>query len=372
MKLFDLGLSNNLFREETAELNKQRCLRRFARSECQFCASVCPVRAIRIDGYPIADRASCVGCGVCVTKCPTGALNVLTASASDVATEVATSRVHRFVCSIASRGEMGVRVPCIGFVDVAMLLLAARKWGSVAVDARKCRDCPLACVLGDVKLKVARANALLEALGRRASIELLTDTTALDSEALRPDCTRRELFSYVKAEAAKSLINMLNNEVAPFVSALQPEGPYISHRAFARQIVLLGADAQTVLRSVEISDHPSIDGVCTFCGICAKACPEAAIAIVDERVTAALALILPRCSACGLCVDICPTKAMAMAGKTTLADVLKGRNRVVGKTSKSRCSECGQEILGDGDLCSRCRKGNDLLASISALTGKAR
>jgi len=54
---------------------------------------------------------------------------------------------------------------------------------------------------------------------------------------------------------------------------------------------------------IEIND-------CIFCGLCAKACPTAAIAV--DRSAKSWDIARSKCVACGACVDVCPKKCLTM------------------------------------------------------------
>lgn len=47
---------------------------KFEKSNCQGCAEVCPVGAIKRKNKVIIDYKKCIGCGACVSACPNNAL----------------------------------------------------------------------------------------------------------------------------------------------------------------------------------------------------------------------------------------------------------------------------------------------------------
>ncbi|MFW9875205.1 MAG: 4Fe-4S binding protein, partial [Candidatus Thorarchaeota archaeon] len=53
--------------------------------------------------------------------------------------------------------------------------------------------------------------------------------------------------------------------------------------------------------------------VCTGCGLCEKACPFGAIAIVDK-----IAIIGDECTLCGACIDKCNVGAITIQRKTRM------------------------------------------------------
>jgi ferredoxin len=44
---------------------------------CGICASVCPNRALLVEGAVLIDVERCTGCGECVMRCPTQALQLV-------------------------------------------------------------------------------------------------------------------------------------------------------------------------------------------------------------------------------------------------------------------------------------------------------
>ena len=58
--------------------------------------------------------------------------------------------------------------------------------------------------------------------------------------------------------------------------------------------------------------HVAVDiASCVFCGLCARRCPAAAIAVSKEARTFVLEHL--RCVACGVCVEVCNKESLAMA-----------------------------------------------------------
>jgi len=57
---------------------RARCIRTTEGVECHACEKHCPVRAVKlIGGFPVVDRAACVGCGACEHYCPARPLTAI-------------------------------------------------------------------------------------------------------------------------------------------------------------------------------------------------------------------------------------------------------------------------------------------------------
>jgi len=58
--------------------DRASCIRTTEGTQCHACVKHCPVRAIKlIGGFPVVDRAACVGCGACEHYCPARPLTAI-------------------------------------------------------------------------------------------------------------------------------------------------------------------------------------------------------------------------------------------------------------------------------------------------------
>jgi pyruvate formate lyase activating enzyme len=65
--------------------------------------------------------------------------------------------------------------------------------------------------------------------------------------------------------------------------------------------------------------NPHTIGVCNDCGECIPACPRAALAMIDGRVT----IDRDACDHCDACLDACPISANPMVREYSVADILE-------------------------------------------------
>ena len=55
-------------RKAIAVVDSEKC------TGCGICEDVCPVRAIKVEGYAIVNADICIGCAVCIAQCPQNAI----------------------------------------------------------------------------------------------------------------------------------------------------------------------------------------------------------------------------------------------------------------------------------------------------------
>jgi len=74
----DLRDSKRLCHVGYAIWERARCIRTTEGTECHACEKHCPTRAVKlIGGFPVIDRAACVGCGACEHYCPARPLTAI-------------------------------------------------------------------------------------------------------------------------------------------------------------------------------------------------------------------------------------------------------------------------------------------------------
>ena len=54
-----------------ADIDTNRCI------GCSLCVSICPAGAITVDETALVDRGTCTGCGACIEECPQGAISLV-------------------------------------------------------------------------------------------------------------------------------------------------------------------------------------------------------------------------------------------------------------------------------------------------------
>ena len=84
---------------------------------------------------------------------------------------------------------------------------------------------------------------------------------------------------------------------------------------------------------------------CTGCTLCVRACPYAAIEIVNKK-----AVVLDNCSLCGACVKICPVKALEIVvEKKTPVDISSYKGVwIIAEQKRGQIQRVTYELLGIG------------------------
>ena len=68
----------NLEMAGNIRLETEKCLNRLYRGiECRTCVEQCPAKALSLEGGKLEmNTDTCVGCGQCLTHCPTGVFHM--------------------------------------------------------------------------------------------------------------------------------------------------------------------------------------------------------------------------------------------------------------------------------------------------------
>ncbi len=115
---------------------------------------------------------------------------------------------------------------------------------------------------------------------------------------------------------------------------------------------------------------------CTACGVCVRACPEEALALVDVSETGADGLTVTRtvlrqqpaaCGGAGDCLELCPEDALSAPQGWSLGALLADDAVDLDAILKARCRRCGATFPDRGDeLCDVCasREANPFGAAL--------
>ncbi len=341
-----------------------RCTRaRHRRSTCAGCGDACSFGAIRLPDAEQAaparvDPEKCNGCGLCIPACPTQAI---TSDRRPLPQPGGKQQSVACGSAAALGADAEAWVPCLGALDPAFWLEGVGR--SLTVYRGLCASCPIPGgeAAFERNLAAARAVAALENADIRIRVQdVKADAPRKPAEPGGARLSRRDFFRLAGREARQDVLaavlpessgqawrgGRLRREPSPRRQAIAEHLPAESSGPFARDLPLW-----------QLTLDPTR---CTACGLCAEACPEAALrwsagSTEGDGETGDAALVFDPvfCDGCRLCVDVCPERASVLVRavppwRRGPQALLKGR--------RGNCARCGATFLSDhGEAtCRRC------------------
>ncbi|MBI4199230.1 MAG: 4Fe-4S binding protein [Chloroflexi bacterium] len=331
-----------------ASVDSRLCLRG---AGCDLCLRVCSGQALQSTKESIlVNKARCDACGLCVSACPTGAVQLPGGAPEQFETQVSAlleagpvalpQRGIMFLCrqrngsrreagpesTAASASWLPVEVPCAGMVPASWVLLCLARGTPVGV-----MGCDVPCPKGQQDTIAGRLDycrQLLEALGAS------------------PDWVQS-----VKPEGSP-------DTPASVLPQSKPNAPVSLPRPGAASAAVLALATATGAPSTLSLAHPqspfgTVDvrvERCTQCGLCAASCPTGALALEEGQGTVSLTFDASLCIACGLCAGRCPEagdQALQFRKATDLGRLRQGRITLI-RDEFLRCSACGAPIAPKG------------------------
>ena len=325
--------------ETVPTINEAQCV---ASDGCNLCARSCPHDALETTGGAIeVDPAKCRTCGVCVAVCPQRAVELPGIGAPESEAHVQESLRHLpdgkasllFHCArnktTPSRDWLSVPVPCLGLVNVSMILSALAS-GAGEVALLGCGDYCQSGQSEGSQSRVEYCNQLLaETSGtdpqERVRMIGPDDLPATPTETdTSPLPTGQGIRGYGSGAARGAIL----------ATNLNGRTPYVTHPASPMGVVDIKQTA------------------CTACEACTMACPTGALrsSRPDDRV--AITFDHADCVACGQCVDVCPeidNGAIALEIATDI-DALRSGRRTLMENTETLCEQCGKPVAPRGML----------------------
>ena len=337
------------------------CLNTIQRkSPCRSCTDACPA-GVSVHAAQIS-WAGCTNCNLCVTACPTQAINQSSTSFQDVRRRILeTEEAVSFGCPQAPESP-----------DVPLACLAALPWdlaaaaslsGGLVLMAQPCSECPEAEL-------VLRVKALVSSLKRFLGKERFGELVSMHRRTEAASGANKRLAFQSLADTARGGAERLAGE---------PEKPTMScYRALLLEVLEAheqAGDAQQVTWEA-LEEH----GSCRACNVCALMCPHNAIDVrvpehpydksqlTDEELEAAgidpgsqmLVHQASKCTQCGLCYLSCMEEAIdgwdQLASSTVPA--CKGMPIEV-----AICEKCKRPFKPEGDetFCTACSRFKKVL-----------
>ncbi len=326
-------------------VRRDRCR---ASKGCRQCVDGCPHNALRIaDGQVRLRKQDCTSCGICLSACPTEAINFPTAMPAETHQQVTSlldesmdgpdERGILFVCpntmrNLAARefdlspGWLPVEVPCLGMLTVQWLL-APLRLGAGAVGLVPCIDNCRSGQIDQIRQRVSYCQALLrEAWDMPEAVQLAPTTET-------------GLWAFLADELT-------------FAGYAFEDEPECAFRYDARVDVVVdvaAADGADLDWSIAHPASPfasvrATDG-CTLCGSCAAACPADALQLFENgSAETVLTFDSRRCVTCEQCLPACPESGVLHVDRTTDLALLADGRATLHRDAVNLCERCGQPI----------------------------
>jgi ferredoxin len=371
--LLNLALNEGCAITATTDLCKNV---RFRQGDCRECVNICPESAISLElGPDINDN--CTGCGLCVSACPTEALQhqvdmeqyLLDAMESlsgdgQAAGEKTSFFIH---CREAEKADRNSHpVPCLGNVSENIMLGGALSGVNKIVMSRgACSQCRLMQGEAQLQSSIERFHALQKPLGLEG-FELHVEENRKDAEKNKK-LSRRTFFSRISdyGRDRSAMSGYANDKASHDLPAGKPDSQNgkrpSPRRETLRKLLKQGLDADTVIdyhtKPVPWATMTVDEEKCIACAICVVVCPTGALVKTFENDQLVRRFNNALCTNCSLCEEACPQQIISFEKACSIADIVEDSATVVARIDMLSCAICGDTIPArEGKICLTCQK----------------
>ncbi len=334
--------------QPVASVRTDRCMSEVG---CDLCTTVCPRGALSVVGGRLSvDKTACDACGLCVSECPRGAVELPAASPREFEVELealltapglppSQPRAILYVCDrnvqvvedLAKKGQpypaawLPLQVPCTGMISPGWVLQSL-VLGAAAVGIVTC----------GAECKFEQQQRTLDVAGYCHELLALL--------GISPDALR-VLSPTSVADLAEALDLPLGNGVGLDDKAGRHANlrePLATAEALAQLAEASNETAAVVLRHERspLGDVRIDVSGCTGCESCVRACPTDALACEKEDDGLAITFDPNLCTGCGLCARWCPEDVVQVEHITDLGALSIARTELY-RDSQVHCERCG-------------------------------
>lgn len=283
---------------------------RFNENRCARCVEICPAGAIAIDDDIIVNERLCTGCMLCVSACPTDALD---ASGQDFFSVLGRLRkVPAPVLGCSAKPDIAahVKTRCAGFLSEEHLIaLAVFLPVPVQLNLTGCAGCGDS---GIVESLNKRWNAVSGKIPRllSAAIRLVEDAADLDYHDITYD--RRGFFTALKNLTflhASGVLDKSSTDTA--ATAYSAKMVSVKRELLNRALSCAPGEVRSGIvrhyyHTVDVNER------CDGCFACVGMCPSGALKAGEKESAPVLLFNASLCSGCGLCRDFCMNNAVSI------------------------------------------------------------
>lgn len=348
---------------------EDRCVAvRNRNAKCHKCVDACLAGAIEVSSNKIAlDALACVGCGACVSVCPTSAIVSLDPMDEDLAAGVAAAYRNAPGMAVIACARMAARqvgdpekfatLPCLGRIDESLLVsLAAHEVNDIVLVDGGCETCKYGKASSCVDATLESAISLLEMQGSEA---IITRASEFPPEIIAEDerkvvgASRRGFFTQARGyaknvamTAAEKAIDdalhqskerkllTLRERLSAGKSGKLPTFSPDRNMALLDSLCRMGEPVQPVLKTRLFGSLEIDASACSGCGMCVMFCPTAALKYCEVEEPANeehryLEFQVADCTQCGMCVDICLRNCIELSDEVSTSELFDFEPRLI-------------------------------------------
>lgn len=331
-------LLGGISEKNLVNIDINKCLRHLNKnSTCSKCHDNCPAGAITIDGQEIkVEGFLCTGCGICVNACSNPVFSLEDIEPSSI---IKGAKDGEQVTISCFSKDTNIQVPCLGFVNEAVLVRMVCDGGCVVLDTSACRKCDYSTAYDNIIGHVEAARSFLTHFNVGGQIKIKEEDTAYEPE--HESFTRKFItkFSDTKLENGSSRQSIL-------IDAIKILGQ-INQKTIDANIVPFG--------SIHVRES------CNGCNMCVAICPMDAISVEQDN-DLILKFKSQRCTGCGLCSQLCPVGAIDLDLHIDLNELIMDEWRTIMEIRQIKCEACGKLfVMSNGQvLCASCLRNKDI------------
>lgn len=371
------------------KIDANRCLNQWHEgAQCTHCIDNCPSNALLLDENEIGlNRNLCIGCGLCLSDCPTQAFSSNQWDETTIvgAVEKEEWEVTELFCANHSSPYKQEKDKQRGAIQLPACLSTISKGGyyelgsitKLELHQEQCETCPMAKTLTRLEYNTGTAAEWLKASGREINISFLyKGKNGLTRKNLRAIETglkvtsRRELFVSLINRGRNELIKKVN-EFADSKSSTKKSVQLRPGKClpdWRKRLADIYPKDQTNVSNPAFWPTIEINDKCVKCEMCSKFCPAGALQTVMEKGELTHFFNSGLCIDCRTCQLFCSRQAITRDRKQIdnpfeiipIASKRVATCQTCGKPtydqSKHLCYMCEKDSVNEDRLVTACKK----------------
>lgn len=357
------------------KVDRTRCLNYLHHGVgCTHCVSNCPGLALELTERKISlNKENCLGCGLCLSDCPTQVFTANHWDETSVVMEVCRQKaeVTQFFCEYHDNPFLSKKEKNKGAIQIPTCLSSLSKGAwyeiglhtSVEIRVDKCTECPMNKCLERLQLNVNTAIEWLEASGHTPEFTLVKNVGKVEKHK-----KLMAVSTGMKTTSRRDLFLSIFNQGKEVITKVREENNISKGRkkkGMARSLLPAWQNRleQTYTANFQEGGRPvywpSIQKSesCVNCSVCTTNCPTKALKVEIVNQKAVHTFTSGQCIDCRICMLFCPTGSIIRDREINVSPF---EEEVLLEVPVVECKRCGETAADQGNtLCFWCENEAD-------------